>query len=84
MVKSRSYDRPPGARVAVIVTLLFATLGGCRACSGGAQRGRSTPVCAVQDCASGKTIDDGCSDDGRCLSCINPCPPPDLRPGSRQ
>jgi hypothetical protein len=60
---------------AVIVTLLLASAGGCRACSGGARRGRSTPICAVQDCATGKTIDDGCSDDGRCLSCINACPP---------
>jgi hypothetical protein len=37
-------------------------------------RGRANPTCAVQDCATGKTIDDGCSEDGRCLACINQCP----------
>jgi hypothetical protein len=39
-------------------------------------RGRTAPVCAVQDCATGARVDDGCSDDGRCLSCVNMCPPP--------
>jgi hypothetical protein len=34
---------------------------------------RSDPVCALRDCASGKIIDDGCSDDGRCASCVSPC-----------
>lgn len=35
---------------------------------------RSTPSCAIQDCASHLIIDDGCTSDGRCLSCVNPCP----------
>ncbi|MFN7697821.1 MAG: hypothetical protein ACK6CU_09830 [Deltaproteobacteria bacterium] len=39
-----------------------------------AARGRSSPVCATQDCATGRILDDGCSDDGRCASCIHPCP----------
>lgn len=34
---------------------------------------RSNPVCAVQDCATGEILDDGCSHDGRCKSCINDC-----------
>lgn len=72
---SRS-SRRRGARATLIAALLLAAAGGCRACSGNAQRRRSTPICAVQDCATGQVIDDGCSADGRCLSCINPCPPP--------
>jgi hypothetical protein len=39
-----------------------------------AQRGRSVPVCATQDCATGRILDDGCTDDGRCASCVNACP----------
>ena len=39
-----------------------------------ANRGRSVPVCATQDCASGRIVDDGCTDDGRCASCVNACP----------
>jgi len=35
---------------------------------------RSTPVCAIQDCESHVVIDNGCTSDGRCLSCINTCP----------
>ena len=34
---------------------------------------RSEPVCARQDCATGKILDDGCAADGRCKSCINDC-----------
>lgn len=34
---------------------------------------RPTPVCAVRDCSSGLIIDDGCSADGKCLSCANDC-----------
>lgn len=34
---------------------------------------RSDPVCAVRDCATGKIIDDGCTEDGRCASCVSPC-----------
>jgi hypothetical protein len=43
-----------------------------------AHSGRSVPVCATQDCATGRTLDDGCTDDGRCASCVKPCP--DLPP----
>jgi hypothetical protein len=39
-----------------------------------AQRGRGVPVCATQDCATGRILDDGCTDDGRCASCVNACP----------
>lgn len=39
-------------------------------------RGRSVPVCATQDCATGRIVDDGCADDGRCASCVNACPSP--------
>lgn len=35
---------------------------------------RSTPICATKDCASQLIIDNGCTSDGRCLSCVNPCP----------
>jgi len=37
---------------------------------------RKTPICAVQDCATGKVVDNGCTDDGRCASCMNACAPP--------
>jgi hypothetical protein len=40
------------------------------------QRARSVPVCATQDCATGRIVDDGCTDDGRCASCVNACPGP--------
>jgi hypothetical protein len=39
-----------------------------------AQRGRGVPICATQDCATGRILDDGCTDDGRCASCVNACP----------
>jgi hypothetical protein len=35
----------------------------------------ATPVCAVQDCATGKITDNGCTPSGECASCINYCPP---------
>ena len=38
-----------------------------------ANRGRSVPVCASQDCATSRILDDGCTDDGRCASCVNAC-----------
>jgi len=34
---------------------------------------RAVPVCAVQDCATGEILDDGCAKDGKCKSCINDC-----------
>jgi hypothetical protein len=37
---------------------------------------RKEPACAVQDCKTHKIIDDGCTDDGRCSSCVNVCEPP--------
>jgi len=40
------------------------------------RKGRKEPVCAVQDCATGEIIDDGCDQTGRCLSCVNSCAPP--------
>lgn len=37
-------------------------------------RGRATPTCATQDCTTHAIVDDGCSDDGKCLSCVIACP----------
>jgi hypothetical protein len=34
---------------------------------------RPTPVCAKRNCETGEIIDDGCSADGKCLSCSNDC-----------
>jgi ferredoxin len=39
-----------------------------------AERNRSVPVCATQDCATGRIVDDGCTEDRRCASCVNACP----------
>lgn len=36
--------------------------------------GRTKPVCATQDCATKTITDNGCADDGSCLSCVNMCP----------
>jgi hypothetical protein len=56
--------------------LLLAT--GCRKASDDVREAgsssRSTPICAIQDCESHVVIDNGCTSDGRCLSCVNPCP----------
>lgn len=43
------------------------------ACPDNFHNPRSEAVCAVQDCATGKILDDGCSDDGHCKQCINDC-----------
>jgi len=40
------------------------------------QQAGPAPRCATQDCATGKIIDNGCTPDGRCASCVNFCPPP--------
>jgi hypothetical protein len=66
---------------ALIVSM--AANAGCRSCASHNRPGRATPICAVQDCTSGRVVDDGCADDGRCLSCVNPCSsstPPVSRP----
>jgi len=34
---------------------------------------RATPVCATRNCETGEVVDDGCSADGKCLSCSNDC-----------
>lgn len=60
------------APAAVLIALVLLATDGCRTHS---SRGRPQPVCATQDCATGKMLDDGCSDDGRCMSCVNACPP---------
>ena len=60
------------ALAALAAALVLATA--CET-SRGAPRGRTEPVCAVQDCATGRIVDDGCADDGRCASCVNPCAP---------
>ena len=36
---------------------------------------RTTPVCARLDCATGNVVDDGCTGDGRCTSCVTTCEP---------
>jgi hypothetical protein len=49
-------------------------------------KGRKEPVCAFQDCATGKVLDDGCDQTGRCSSCINLCAsaePPSAAPSAR-
>lgn len=50
---------------------LIASLTGCP--GNFVNKDRPTPVCAVRDCESGLIIDDGCSADGKCLSCANDC-----------
>jgi hypothetical protein len=45
---------------------------------------RSQPICATQDCDTGKVIDDGCAADGRCASCVNACSAPIKSPGSSE
>ncbi|HEY8040200.1 MAG TPA: hypothetical protein VIF15_10430 [Polyangiaceae bacterium] len=67
---------------AVAACLLLFCIGTV-ACHGPAKRGRSVPICAVQDCATHKMVDDGCADDGRCASCVNTCPPPASGAGPR-
>jgi hypothetical protein len=50
------------------------------------RKGRKKPTCAVQDCASGKIVDDGCDESGRCASCVNSCTsgvPPSAAPITR-
>lgn len=55
--------------------LLFAA--GCRKPSDDVRdagsSSRSTPICAIQDCETHVVIDNGCTPDGRCLSCTSPC-----------
>ena len=41
---------------------------------------RRDPVCAQMDCSTGRIVDNGCSVDGRCLSCVNPCNVTPLEP----
>ena len=71
--------RAAGHRLVVALgAVLLLHAAGCRKSSHDAQEAgttsRSTPVCAIQDCESRVVIDDGCTSDGRCLSCINACP----------
>jgi hypothetical protein len=64
------------------VVLSVVAILGCDRASGGKDTGptakrstRTTPVCATQDCATKKILDDGCAADGKCASCVNACPP---------
>ncbi|HEY0715124.1 MAG TPA: hypothetical protein VGF45_20760 [Polyangia bacterium] len=59
----------------LLMLVLVAGVGGCRGCDSAPKRGRTTPVCAVQDCKTGAILDNGCSDDGKCVACVNACPP---------
>jgi hypothetical protein len=43
------------------------------ACPDNFHNPRTEPVCALQDCASGKILDDGCAENGKCKPCINDC-----------
>lgn len=69
-----------GAQAWAVVGLLTAVAVG-QACRGDKEadrraelrKGRKEPICAVQDCATGEVIDDGCDATGRCASCINSC-----------
>jgi hypothetical protein len=69
-------------RLGIVLAVLFA-LAGCaekqvpstNGAASSARAKRTTPVCATQDCATGKMIDDGCAADGKCASCVNACPP---------
>lgn len=43
------------------------------------RKGRKEPIWAVQECATGEILDDGCDETGRCVACVNSCttaPPP--------
>ena len=40
------------------------------------QAQRAEPQCATLDCKTGKVVDNGCTPDGRCKSCVNTCDPP--------
>jgi hypothetical protein len=56
----------------------FLVLGVVVACGSSARgHGRKVPVCAVQDCATGRMIDDGCVErwlgTKDCLACVNFC-----------
>jgi hypothetical protein len=62
------------SRMLLVVLIALAFAPGCRSCTANRASGRASPVCAVQDCATGNIIDDGCAADGRCLSCVTPCP----------
>src|SRR5258708_2800127 len=57
-----------------IVGLTAVALSSCRDRNQPAPHARNTPTCAVQDCVTGRILDDGCSSDGRCVSCVNECP----------
>ena len=41
---------------------------------------RHEPSCAQMDCSTGTIIDNGCSADGRCLSCVYQCNTVPLEP----
>lgn len=41
---------------------------------------RQEPSCAQLDCSTGRIVDNGCSIDGRCLSCVNDCTTAPLEP----
>src|SRR5580700_8606192 len=56
----------------------FLVLGVVVACGSSARgHGRKGPICAVQDCATGRMIDDGCVErwlgTKDCLACVNFC-----------
>jgi hypothetical protein len=57
------------ARIASFGLLVFSA-----ACPGNfVKSDRATPLCATRNCDTGEVIDDGCSADGKCLSCSNDC-----------
>jgi len=50
------------------------------------RKGRKEPICAVRDCTTGRIVDDGCDEGGRCASCVNACTsgdPPSAAPVTR-
>jgi hypothetical protein len=58
-------------RFSRVALALFALSISCGRSVSAARKGRKEPVCATQDCATGKVLDDGCDEKGRCVSCIN-------------
>lgn len=61
--------------IALAIGVMSIARVGCRE-PANARSKRTQPVCATQDCATGKVIDDGCAADGRCASCVNACAAP--------
>jgi hypothetical protein len=73
--KTGRFVRPNRGRTVLGYGLLVVAASACRSEEQGHRR--ETPVCAIQDCATGRIVDDGCVGGGlgsrRCLACVNAC-----------